>query len=287
VPGADHEILLELFRSRPELLVALLRDGLGFKVPDAAEVRLEDASFTDLQPAEYRADLAFTLRDAAGRPLMAAVCEVQRAVDERKRFTWPLYLASLHARVECPTCLVVVALDPAVARWAAQPIRTMPPGELVPLVVGREGVPVVRTAEQARRLPELAVLSARAHGSEPDGLEVARAALAALGAVSADRVTLYGDWILSGLNEAARRALEAEMQTGNYEYQSEFVKRNLAQGRAEALANAVLTVLAARGIAFSDEVRARVLACTDLATLDRWLARAATAAEAAAVFAES
>jgi hypothetical protein len=79
---------------------------------------------------------------------------------------------------------------------------------------------VVRTAEQARRLPELAVLSARAHGSEPDGLEVARAALAALGAVSADRVTLYGDWILSGLNEAARRALEAEMQTGNYEYRA-------------------------------------------------------------------
>lgn len=61
--------------------------------------------------------------------------------------------------------------------------------------------------------------------------------------------------------------------------------RNKAEndGEARGEANAVLSVLAARDIAVSDEVRAHVLACTDLATLDRWLHRAATLKTAAAV----
>jgi hypothetical protein len=37
-------------------------------------------------------------------------------------------------------------------------------------------------------------------------------------------------------------------------------------------------VLAARGIPVAGQVRARIEACQDLVTLDRWIARAATAA---------
>ena len=40
----------------------------------------------------------------------------------------------------------------------------------------------------------------------------------------------------------------------------------------------MLAVLGARGL--TDEVRARIQACTDIPTLDRWIARAATAATA-------
>jgi hypothetical protein len=50
------------------------------------------------------------------------------------------------------------------------------------------------------------------------------------------------------------------------------------RGEVKAKAAAVLAVLAARGVAVSEEVRARVEACKDAATLDRWLGRAATAA---------
>jgi hypothetical protein len=50
------------------------------------------------------------------------------------------------------------------------------------------------------------------------------------------------------------------------------------QGRVEATARAVLTVLRARGIELSKRARARILAQKDLARLERWLERAAVAA---------
>lgn len=59
----------------------------------------------------------------------------------------------------------------------------------------------------------------------------------------------------------------------------------LTRGEMAGRAAAVLTVLAARGIAVSDEIRARITGCTDVATLGRWLVRAATAASAEEVVA--
>ncbi|HLM71410.1 MAG TPA: E3 binding domain-containing protein [Polyangiaceae bacterium] len=53
----------------------------------------------------------------------------------------------------------------------------------------------------------------------------------------------------------------------------------------ESRANAVLAVLAVRGIAVSNEDRARIVACTDAVTLDRWITRAASAASVAEVIA--
>ena len=56
-----------------------------------------------------------------------------------------------------------------------------------------------------------------------------------------------------------------------------------AKGRAEGKAESILTVLAARGIAVSDTLRARILSCADAVTLDVWTRRAAVASTAAAV----
>ena len=79
------------------------------------------------------------------------------------------------------------------------------------------------------------------------------------------------------------------MANGTYEYQSDFAKRYMAQGRTEGVAqgraegeahgraDGVLRVLTARGIDVPPVVRERVLACTDIATLDAWLVRAVTA----------
>jgi hypothetical protein len=58
-----------------------------------------------------------------------------------------------------------------------------------------------------------------------------------------------------------------------------------SSGKAEGKAEAVLAVLKARGVAVSEVVRNRVLDCHDLSTLDRWLARALTAASDAEVVA--
>jgi hypothetical protein len=87
------------------------------------------------------------------------------------------------------------------------------------------------------------------------------------------------------LNEAARRALEAMMK--GYEYQSDFAKKYVAQGRdegrTEEAAHAVLTVLQARGLAVPDAARERILAQKDTERLERWLKKAVVAPSVAAV----
>jgi hypothetical protein len=96
-----------------------------------------------------------------GRPVLGVVLELQLRTKKRKRFTWPLYVTGLRARLECNCCVLVVTADPTVARWAAEPIELGPGGKLQPLVLGPDAVPVIADVEQARRAPELAVLSAR------------------------------------------------------------------------------------------------------------------------------
>jgi hypothetical protein len=58
-----HEALVRLFRERPELAPELLRDALGMELPADSEVRVESADFTQIAPADYRADLQFTAKD--------------------------------------------------------------------------------------------------------------------------------------------------------------------------------------------------------------------------------
>ncbi len=44
------------------------------------------------------------------------------------------------------------------------------------------------------------------------------------------------DMVLSCLNAAARRALEEKMESGNYEIQSEFLRKYIEKGRIEGKA---------------------------------------------------
>jgi len=71
-----------------------------------------------------------------------------------------------------------------------------------------------------------------------------------------------------------------------YEYQSDFAKKYVAEGRAEEAARALLTVLRVRGIAVPDAVRERILAQKDPERLERWLEKAAVAASVTAVIDE-
>jgi hypothetical protein len=72
-----------------------------------------------------------------------------------------------------------------------------------------------------------------------------------------------------------------------YEYQSDFAKKYVAQGRAEGrteeAARNLLIVLRARGIAVPDDIRERILAQKDPERLERWLEKAVAAASVTAV----
>lgn len=77
--------------------------------------------------------------------------------------------------------------------------------------------------------------------------------------------------------ELRREATQAGLRQG----QAEGEAAGMAKGKAEAL----LAVLAARRVVVDESVRAKVLACRDQATLDRWLVQALTAASADEVLA--
>lgn len=273
----QHEGLLLLFRNRPELAPELLRDVLGLQLPQWTEARVESAELTEVVPTEYRADLVVLLLE--GKPCFAIVVEVQLSRNEDKRKSWPLYLTSLRSRVGCPTALLIVAPDATMARWCAQPIELGHPGfVLQPLVMGPDAIPVILDEQVAREDPELAVLSAMAHGHEEVGASIAHTVLAAVAGLDAERVRLYVDLAMASLSEAARTALEALMHRGTYEYQSEFARKYVAQGREQGLHEgeraALLEVLDARGLQVDEPTRQQILACTDPAQLKLWLRKA-------------
>lgn len=176
--------------------------------------------------------------------------------------------------------VLVVAPDAGVARWCAQPIELGHPGfVLQPLVAGPDAIPVVRDAAVARREPELAVLSAMAHGKEEVGAEIAHAVLSSgRRGLEDERLRFYVDLALSSLSEAARRALEALMKSGHYEVQTELFRQWVAQGREEGRQEgeltALLEVLDARGIQVDEESHQRLAACKDLEQFKLWLRQA-------------
>jgi hypothetical protein len=288
MPSMAHEILVDLFKNRPSLAAEILAEVLGVSLPPYSEARLASADLTEIQPAEYRADVVVVLLDH-DIPVRMIVVEVQLAVDPRKRFSWPAYVAVSRAIHGCPAGLLVVAPDPAVANWCAEPIEIGVPGFVLhPPVLRRTAVPVVTDLEEAARRPELGVLSALAYGDTEQGATIAATVLPAIQGLEEDRAKLYFDLVYNSLNDAARRTLEAMMK--GYEYQSDFAKKyvaqGLTQGRTEEAARAVLTVLRARGLAVKDADRERILAQKDPERLERWLEKAAVAASVTAVLDE-
>src|ERR1700691_3889412 len=140
MPSMAHEVLVDLFKNRPELGPELLTEALGVALPSYNEARLVSIDLTQIRPAEYRADVVVLLLDA-GAPISVVIVEVQLAVDDDTRFTWPEYTMGARAKYRCPAGLLV----------------------LPPPVLGRRAVPVITDPVEAVRRPELAVLSAMAH----------------------------------------------------------------------------------------------------------------------------
>lgn len=266
MPSQLHEALLLLFRNRPALAPELLRDALRVELPPYTDIRVDSADLTDIQPAEYRADLVVLLLQ--GRPVLGIVVEVQLGSDEDKRYVWPVYAVNLRSRIRCPVCLLVIAPDDGVARWAAKPIDLGGGNRFSAWVLGSSGIPEVLDLTEAKADPELAVLSAMAHGRDADAGRAAQIAMAAQSAaigLDAERARLYFDLVMHSLSEAARRAFET-MDPAKYEYQSEFAKKYYGQGKAEGRAEGkaegrseiVLRQLALRFGALPEAIRARI-----------------------------
>lgn len=131
---------------------------MNVEVPDYDQVRIESAELNDLQPAEYRADLVLILEQGANK-VLGVVVEVQLSRDEEKRYSWPAYVANLRARHQCPVCLLVIAIEESVARWAEKSIELGPGSCFTPCVVGPSNMLTKTELQEAERNAELAVMS--------------------------------------------------------------------------------------------------------------------------------
>jgi hypothetical protein len=274
----DHEGLIEFFRDQPSLAAELLTGPLGIAIPPFEAATLAPTEFNAVAPTEYRADMVITLTDGPA-VVFAVVVEVQLKRDKGKQRSWPVYVATLHARVRCPVALLVMCPTTSVARYCGTPITVGVPGfVLTPLVVGPREVPLVTDPDEARRHPLLAVLSALAHGAEEvHAKPLAESVYAALDFINQDNAQLYTDLVWRNLARPGQIHLEALMTTAPYTFKSEFMLRVVAHGKAEGEAEAVLMVLEARGFTIPDELRARVTGCADEDQLRTWIRHAATA----------
>ncbi|GAA1985539.1 hypothetical protein GCM10009799_08710 [Nocardiopsis rhodophaea] len=192
-----------------------------------------------------------------------------------------MHVCTLRAQLRRPVKLLVLCPDERTAAWACTPIEIEddPNGMVLrPWALGPNHIPVVEDWEQARSSPELAVLSASAHG---DNEAVLKAVQYALDTVPEDRSLIYNDYIVSKLSSAAQKTWEALMATGTYEWQTDFARKHIAEGEAEA----IILFLEARGLKVEAEQQKRIRECTDLDLLSEWVRRAATVREVEELFA--
>jgi hypothetical protein len=108
-----------------------------------------------------------------------------------------------------------------------------PGGSVAPLVLRPSSVPVISVVEEARKAPELAVLSAMAHGggSVETAVEIALTASAVALELGRDRFLLYFGLTVRALT-ASRKA--DHPQGVKFFDESETVVRRALGGRAES-----------------------------------------------------
>ncbi len=289
MPSLVHASLVELFRESPSLAVTLCRESLGRYLPDDVTAQDAAAEISEIQPAEYRADDVLRIVDREGKLVAAFVVEIQLRRDPDKRYSWPLYLAGVQARLRCPVALIVLTLDEDVAEWCRQPIdqgfgRTFAP----PLVFGPGQIPVITDPAAARECPELAVLSVAAHASGAHSLELAETAMAATEPLDSHLNALYSDFVFAFLSDAAPQTLEHLMDLRNYEFKSEFARKYAAigreEGRKEALRDVLGRQLEHRFGELPSRTQERIAEATE-AELRLWSDRVIDAESIAAVFA--
>jgi len=281
-----HELLVDLVRKHPDKVPALLAECLRLDLPAYAEVTVQSPDLNDSRPAIYHADAVLTLTDGR-KPILAIVAEAQLGDDNRKRLTWPVYLAMVRHRLDCPAILLVLCPTPTIAKWCGTPIDMGHPGwVLVPLVIGPEQIPQVTEPKKVAAFPELGVLSALAHGSGPRGGKIAQALLEGLYQAGrhSDESTRelyahYMDSVLGELPSLVRKQMETQMAT-KMEYHSAFARsyhsEGKIEGKIEGKVESILEVLSARGLTVPEEAREQILSCHDIHKLNTWLRRAAT-----------
>jgi hypothetical protein len=268
----------------------LFQAGTKKVFPAAARLEPYATQFTDLNPPEYSADAAYLIKEG-DEVQDAVVVEVQLSPKQEKRASWLQYVATAHRKLLRPVTVMVLAVTEEMARWCREPyVYDRLGNTFQPLVIGPSDIPRITDLEQARALPALAVLSVAAHGQEPGAEAIGIPALLACRALDNELTNQYADCIYAWLNQDARQALEEHFKKMHgYEYQSEFARRYVAEGRKEGHKEGqqelLSTLLDRKFGALPDWAQQRLRAASE-ADIDRWAERVLVAGTLDEVFAD-
>lgn len=290
---STHETSHRIFQDHPEVLAPIF-EALGMPPPAKADIELMTPDATELKPLERRVDTVLKVEPSDGEAFLLAI-EAQTSPAADKGANWSYYLAYLRAKFGLPVLLVAVCRSRSTARWAAGPFecRVGPWTSQVtrPFVLGPDSVPEITDEAVVAQQPALATFSAIVH-SESRGID-AILTLLARGMRSFDKATAtyWSELLEVGLENTPAREVWRELEKmvvtffpGRGTVFEEAFLDGEAKGEAKGKAEGILRVLEVRGLAVTDDVRARVSGCTDLARLDDWLDRSGTVERAEDLF---
>lgn len=300
MPSPAHETLVALLHERPDLIDLVLR-ALGRPGLRGA-LEPVDSTLRITNPLEVRPDLVFTV----GKGRRWLIVEVQLAIDETKRRRWLAGAAALLDVHDAMGDVLVITHDASVAAWALAVAHVLGPlgtrFTLTPVVVQLTRAEVDALLATGR--PELAVFAAWAVHDQRgrDAQNVVRAVAERIettpdtqlrATLGRAMISMLGDPLLTVLQEMWMNpivfpespALKALREMLQDRARSEGETHGKTLGKTLGKAEALRTVLTARHLPTDEATRARIEACDDSAILDRWIARAATAATLDEVFA--
>jgi len=286
MPSPSHETLVTALREQPALLSELVRALL--KAPLDQGLKPVDSTLRFTDPEEVRPDLVLI-----GRRPRWVIAEVQNGIDCTKRRRWLLAAAVLFNEHGEMGDVLIITASPGVARWAASAavVRSELGTRLelrpVVLLLAEPALPALLDPSH----PELALFATWA-------MHRRRGRSARATVLRAIELT---DELPPPLQEAQRRAIfnllskrmlafaKEAMMDPNKRYESPWFREwklelagegraaSEAKGKAEGKQEALLTFFSARGLRVPAAQRKRIEKCMRIATLDRWIEKAATA----------
>ncbi|MER6330256.1 hypothetical protein ABT298_13195 [Streptomyces sp. NPDC001034] len=289
--GSSHEALHRIFQKDPTLLTQALQRVLHVPFPKPREIAALNVDLTEIEPVERRVDTLMRAETDEGTYLL--VVESQGKVDDRKRGSWPYYLAYLYEKYRCEPVLIVITQSSTTAKWASRLIRfgfrDWHSMTVRPLVLGPDNVPVITDADRAGRDPSLAVLSAMTHGRGPQTPAILESLVAALKTIDHDTAAVYAQFVDSCLtNPQAKQMWRDLMKTVQYFWRHPLAEQvreeGREEGRIETSRRMVFHLLEWRRIPVPDTARERIETCTDLDQLETWAERAVHATDAHELF---
>ncbi|WP_405494789.1 hypothetical protein [Nocardia sp. NBC_00511] len=300
--GSKHEAMRRLFQHHPEVFGRAF-DALNLPFPRPTTVSLLPNDLTEIEPLERRVDTLLRIDTDEG-PFLLLV-EAQGKNEKGKPSAWAYYLAHVHAKYDLPPVLLVICQDKATASWASKPYDIGPAqwASLIlrPLALGPHNVPMVNVADDAANDIPLATLSAITHAKDPAIGAILKSLATALQRIDEDDALIFAELTELGLGKSPAGQLWRQLMTVDLSFfrsetsqrmreqaRSEGIEEGRTEGHAEGLAEglalAVLHMLDGRAVAVSDQVRERVMSCTDSDRLLKWLDKAATAVSADVLF---